>query len=129
MSHILLIEPDALLGRTYTGALEAAGHTVHVCALAQSAISAADERRPDIIILEMQLVGHSGAEFLYEFRSYADWQDIPLVILTYVPPMEFADSRQLLYDELGVSTYLYKPQTSLRTLLRTMQELVPVSQD
>lgn len=128
MPHILLIEPDKLLSGTYTRALEFAGHSVQSCALAQSAISLADGQCPDAVILEMQLVGHSGAEFLYEFRSYADWQNIPLILLTQVPPTEFAGSRQLLYGELGVSTYLYKPQTSLQTLLRTVQELVPIIQ-
>jgi len=128
MTNVLLIEPDKLLASTYRKALEATGYGVQVCALAQSAISVANEQRPDVVILEMQLVGHSGAEFLYEFRSYADWQRIPLVVLTHVPPAEFVDSRQLLYNELGVSTYLYKPQTSLQTLLRTVQELVPITQ-
>ena len=128
MPQVLLIEPDALLAKTYAAALEAVGYAVRTCALAQSAIHIADEIKPDLVVLEIQLVGHSGVEFLYEFRSYADWQGVPLVLLTHVPPREFAESRQLLYEELGVRTYLYKPQTKLRDLLRSVQELAPIEQ-
>lgn len=129
MPHVLLIEPDALLAQTYAAAMEAAGYSVSRCALAQSGVLAADEARPDVVVLEMQLVGHSGVEFLYEFRSYADWQNVPLIVLTHVPPQEFAGSRRILRDELGVRTYLYKPQTTLRSLLRSLQELAPAGQE
>lgn len=125
--RILLIEPDRMLARTYLEALGADGHIVDVCATAQSAISCANEIRPDVVILELQLVSHGGIEFLYEFRSYSDWQAVPVVVLTHVPAGEFAGCRQLLRDELGVKTYLYKPRTSLRKLLHSLDELAPVS--
>lgn len=125
MPRILLIEPDVLLAKTYAECLEAAGHSVRSCVSAQSAIHAADEVKPEIVILEFQLVGHSGVEFLYEFRSYIDWQEVPLILLTHIPSGEFAGSRQLLYEELGVCAYLYKPQTTLRSLVRCVNELLP----
>lgn len=86
----------------------------------------ADEVRPDLVVMELQLVSHSGIEFLYEFRSYADWMNVPLIILTHVPPGEFGGSRDVLMKELNVATYLYKPTTSLQKLVRTVNELVPV---
>lgn len=122
MAQILLIEPDRILAETYYRALTGAGHNVAVCSSAQAAIMAADDTRPDIVILEFQLVSHSGMEFLYEFRSYADWQTIPVVIQTNVPPSEFAGARDLLMNELGVSAYLYKPQATLRKLCTLVDE-------
>ncbi|HEY5442044.1 MAG TPA: response regulator [Candidatus Saccharimonadales bacterium] len=127
MPRILLIEPDRRLGETYTQALTADGHQVVTVPGAQAAITAADAARPDIVIIELQLVEHSGIEFLYEFRSYIDWQTIPVIIHSQVPPAEFSDSRQLLETELGVHTYLYKPRTSLRQLLAQVQALTPVT--
>jgi len=126
MTHILLIEPDLLLARSYYDALKTAGHVVTAVPSAQAAVLAADESKPDIVIMEVQLVGHSGIEFLYEFRSYADWQQVPLIIHTVVPPNEFAGARDLLMREMGVTLYLYKPQTSLKKLLRSVAELVPL---
>lgn len=126
MTNILLIEPDRILADIYYQILRRAGHKVTVCSSAQAAIMTADQAKPDIVILELQLVGHSGIEFLYEFHSYADWQNIPIIIHTNVPPSEFAGSRHLLMNELGVKTYLYKPQTNLQKLLHSVTDALPV---
>lgn len=127
MSRILLVEPDRLLARTYEQALAGAGYQVVTVAGAQDAITAADRTGPDLIILEIQLVEHSGIEFLYEFRSYPEWQTTPVLIHTGVPPAEFNDSRAILGRELGVDVYLYKPRTSLKQLLDTVSGQLPVS--
>lgn len=126
MSQLLLIEPDRLLTETYVQALQAAGHDVVACVSAQTAIQAADQLRPDLVILELQLVGPSGVEFLYEFRSYPDWQSIPVLIQTAIPPGEFTGNQRILRRELGVAHYLYKPQTSLRELVAAIQQYVLV---
>jgi DNA-binding response OmpR family regulator len=126
MSHVLLIEPDRVLAETYRQALMAAGHRVVCCASAQAGILSADQHRPDAIILELQLIEHSGVEFLYEFRSYQDWQNIPIIIHTQVPPGEFNANRRLLKDELNVQTYLYKPRTSLRELIDQVTQTLSV---
>src|SRR5665213_608152 len=117
MAQILLVEPDRLLAETYSQALTGAGHKVMIAPGAQAAISAADTARPDLVILELQLVEHSGIEFLYEFRSYPEWQDIPVLIHSGVPAGEFTDSWQIMGQELGVDVYLYKPRTSLSQLI------------
>ncbi len=127
MAEILLIEPDRLLAESYVQALQAAGHEVNAASSAQAAILAADAIQPDLVILELQLVEHSGIEFLYEFRSYPDWQHVPVVIHTTVPPAEFNDSWQLLRDELGVRDYLYKLHTPLKRLTASVSQNLPVA--
>ena len=126
MAHILLLEPNRLLAKTYLAALRGAGHTVTVCATAQTAIFCADEQLPDLVVMELQLVGHSGIEFLYEFRSYPDWQEVPVIIASDVPAGEFNNSWRLLRQELGVAAYHYKPLLPLRTLLAAVDAVVPV---
>jgi DNA-binding response OmpR family regulator len=125
--HIILLEPDRMLADIYRQSLLSEGHSVTMCASAQSAIFAADEQSPDAVIVELQLIGHSGIEFLYEFRSYNDWRDVPVIIHSQVPPAEFNGSSKLLRQELGVKDYLYKPRTSLATLLRSVQLLSTAS--
>jgi DNA-binding response OmpR family regulator len=126
VAQILLIEPDRVLAESYVPALMHAGHDVQAAGSAQAAIMSADVIQPDLVILELQLVEHSGIEFLYEFRSYTDWQQVPVIIQSQVPPAEFADSWQLLHDELGVRGYLYKPRTSLTQLLASINEHLPI---
>jgi DNA-binding response OmpR family regulator len=116
MADILLIEPDIRLARTYALALQSAGHSVRTAATGQAAVCLADELRPDVVVLELQLVAHSGIEFLYEFRSYTDWHDVPVLVVSHVPPAEFEASHKLLHGRLGVSDYHYKPRLTLRTL-------------
>lgn len=126
MAQILLVEPDRRLAEIYSRALTGAGHEVMVSSGAQAAILAADRARPDLVLLELQLIEHSGIEFLYEFRSYPEWQDIPVLIHTSVPVGEFADSRQILGKELGVEVYLYKPRTSLSRLIGSVRDQLSV---
>lgn len=118
--NIIIIEPDKVLARTYEQALQSAGHTVTVAVSAQTAIFAADDCKPDVVVAELQLAGHSGIEFLYEFRSYDDWAMVPVVIVSNVPAGEFSGSWELLRKQLGIHSYHYKPLTSLRTLLRVV---------
>jgi DNA-binding response OmpR family regulator len=123
MKHVLLIEPDKVLADIYMKAIEKSlKYSVDVATGAQQAIMLADGHTPDLVIVEIQLIEHSGIEFLYEFRSYVEWQSIPIIIHSIVPFIEFIDSWQLLRNELGVDTYLYKPHTNLKTFLGNVKE-------
>ena len=128
MNKVLLIEPDRILAGVYKQAIEVDGSAQVMSATgAQTAIMEADKHSPDLVILELQLIEHSGLEFLYEFRSYPEWQSIPVLVQTMVPFAEFHDNWHLLRGELGVRAYMYKPHTSLRQLLSSIKEhsLVP----
>ena len=46
-----------------------------------AAIDAASERRPDLVISAVNLVGPNAFAFLHEFNSYADLIDIPIILL------------------------------------------------
>lgn len=120
--NILLIEPNHTLGDIYKKALLQAGHTVTVCKGAQAAVLAIDKKRPDAVVLEMQLPGHSGVEFLYEFRSYPEWQDIPVILHTLVPEQDVTVPKNL-----NVRAHLYKPSTKLMQLVRAVNELAPAA--
>jgi DNA-binding response OmpR family regulator len=122
--NILMLEPDAILARTYRELFELAGYEVRRSVSAQDAVFLIDEKTPDVILVELQLVAHSGIEFLYELRSYSEWQHIPVLVHSCIPPIEFEDSMQLLKNLLHVRSYLYKPHTTLQTLLREVREAI-----
>lgn len=119
--NILLIEPDAKLAAIYTQAFTNAGHALRHAQSAQMAVHRADEFTPDVAVLELQLVGHNGVEFMYEFRSYAEWKEIPIVLLTMVAPHSLGITKDLL-DQLGIVDILYKPATNLQQLVRAVVE-------
>jgi DNA-binding response OmpR family regulator len=120
---VLLVEPDRMLADIYLEALADSGFDVMYAPNAQGGIIVADAVKPDLIILELQLVEHSGIEFLYELRSYGDWQHIPVIINSIVPPAEFNGSHNLLKKELGVTNYLYKPDSSLKELVSLVKQV------
>lgn len=119
--NILLLEPDGILGKTYAKALREKGHKVSWCRDSQSAIQSSDKDRPDVIVAELQLARHNGVEFLYELRSYSDWQDIPVIVLSHVPSLS---GTQATLRHLNVKDYLYKPRTKLQDLVRAVNQVV-----
>lgn len=121
MKSLLLIEPDPVLVKIYKDYLEKNGFKIAAAKDAQDAVNKADKKTPDIVVMELQLVGHSGIEFLYEFRSYSEWQKVPVIINSHVPKREFKENWRVLSQELGVIEYLYKPITSLSHLLASIR--------
>jgi DNA-binding response OmpR family regulator len=117
--HVLLVEPDVLLAKTYQLALEAAGHSVASVRSAQDAVHEADVQTPDAVVLELQMPKHNGIEFLYEFRSYPEWLHVPIVVQSHLAPHQY-HCGETLCRELGVKRLLHKPATNLRQLVATV---------
>ncbi len=116
-----------MLAKTYSSVLRQAGHKVTWRTSGQKGIEASDKQTPDLIILELQLAGHNGLEFLYELRSYNEWQNLPVIVLSHVPPHTFKDS--VAWPLVNVQAYLYKPTTKLKKLveiIENIQQTVPV---
>lgn len=124
MAQILLLEPNPLLADMCQRKLTGLGHDVVWRQTAEQGISALDEHKMDLIILEIQIPVHNGIEFLYEMRSYSDWLNVPVVLYTDVrPSVEFQDA----FDRLKVIKWLYKPQTNLQELSRIITDIIKTS--
>lgn len=121
MARILLLEPDRILGKTYVAALEHAGHSVVWQRSAAAAIQALDEQPADAVVVELQVPRHNGLEFLYELRSYSDWQNIPVVVHSHVGVEKLQHA--ITYSELNISEYLYKPKTTLSQLMNAVNSV------
>lgn len=121
MADILLIEPDTILGETYASALRSTGHEVALHHQAETGIFAVDEKKPDLILLELQLPGHGGVEFLHELRSYTEWQQIPVLLHTMIAPKRIRHYIGRL-QSLGVIDYLYKPAASLQQMMKAVDK-------
>ena len=124
MPHILILEPDHLLAGSLEHYFASANMTTSIHSDPQMAISSADRRRPDIVVAELQLAGRSGVEFLYEFRSYPDWQDLPAIIFINFHPEQMTEYAGVL-DELNIQTCLYKTTSGLPELLQSVLQALP----
>lgn len=122
---ILLLESDRLLAKNIRAALERAGHRVVHIVEPQTAIAVSDSKTPELVIMELQLAGRSGVEFLFEFRSYPEWAAVPVIIMSNLPQTDakaYLDSMA----KLDVKNYFYKPATSLTQLVEAVGQLIPV---
>ena len=107
--------------------LSTLGHKVQWRSAAQSAINSADETAPDVVVLELQLADHSGLEFLYEFRSYPEWQNVPIVILSNIDDSEISAS-SILLGPLEVVAYHHKHDTTLEQLAATIDKALELKE-
>lgn len=126
MKHILLVEPDRVLSNTYEEILKRAGLSVAKAVSAAGAVSLCEDQIPDLIVLELQLHGHSGVELLHELRSYPEWQHIPVLLHTYVPKQKL-NKFEAAFKTMGIAGYAYKPTTSLSQFVRLIEEYAAVS--
>jgi DNA-binding response OmpR family regulator len=120
MANILLLEPDRKLATNTKKYLEIRGHQVSAHNDLQAAIMRADSRPPDVVVLNLILAGRSATEFLYELRSYPDWQNLPVIILSQLAEHEL-HGYQSAFQQLGVKTCLYKPATTLQMLAQAIE--------
>ncbi|MBA2279005.1 response regulator transcription factor [Candidatus Saccharibacteria bacterium] len=124
MPNILLLEPNQLLGEQYSNYLRNLDYVVDWVKNAQEAVFQADKKKPDLVLMELLLAAHSGLEFLYEFRSYNEWQSVPIIILSRIPRAEFPVSDKIL-AEFGITKFLYKPETTLNDLSAKIARILP----
>lgn len=118
-----MVEPDRVLGKAAEAKLKSAGHQVIRCQSAQTALDALDQSPPDVVILELQLGIHNGIEFLYEMRSYTEWQRIPVIVHT-INSHVTDDQFKKPFAQLGVESVLYKPRTTSDKLVQAVGRLL-----
>lgn len=116
MARVLLIQPDRPFAKAVSKALKNDGYTVDWQTSAQKAIQSAELVAPDIVLLEIQLPQHSGVEFLYEFRSYEDWESTPVIILTTLSSTETGQS-DAAWQQLGITEFLYAHNNTLQEIV------------
>src|SRR5262249_26225109 len=78
----LLVDDDEMVRRGVRQALDPIGWQVTEAENGLLAIQAITVGRPDVIILDLMMPKMDGFEFLDELRGRAEWQDIPVVIIT-----------------------------------------------
>lgn len=121
MLRLLLVEPDKTMGQTYLKYFQELGYQVSWAQTSEQALEVIDSEMPNIIILELQIPVHNGLELLYEIRSYSDWEPIKIIINTSVK--EFKLKQSMVYKQLKISKYLYKPDTGLEKLKLAIESI------
>ncbi|MGE0352675.1 MAG: response regulator [Gemmatimonadales bacterium] len=115
MTHRILVvddEPDITALVAYH--LAKVGYRVSTAANGPEALKAAQEERPDIVILDVMLPGVSGYDVLADLRRREDTRDVGVILLT--ARREEPDRIRGL--SLGADDYLTKPFSPQELTLR-----------
>lgn len=108
MKHIMIIDDDACIVEMLRETLVRAGYEVTRAYSGTEALLAIDNRRPDLILLDLMLPGLSGEEVLAQIRG------IPIIVISARGDVE--DKVRLLLD--GAADYLAKPFDTRELLAR-----------
>jgi two-component system KDP operon response regulator KdpE len=99
---VLLVDDDATLRQTLGIGLRAAGHEVLIAADGRTALDAARDDRPDIVVLDLGLPDLSGFDVLRKLRA---WSTVPVVVLS----ARAESSEKVEALDLGADDYVTKP--------------------
>ena len=101
--------------------LRVTGHAVEEAGSAEEAAAKLEHGTPDLILLDLQLPGKSGLEFLVEIRADPRFRLTPVVMITGAA----TQARKLKAIEAGATDFLAKPfsHVELAARVRSLLEL------
>ncbi|HET6312609.1 MAG TPA: response regulator [Chloroflexia bacterium] len=81
---VLVVEDEAYLCDLVADVLEAEGHQARTASNGHEALERVQDRKPQLILLDLMMPVMDGWEFIRALRSNRDWADIPIVVVTAV---------------------------------------------
>jgi two-component system cell cycle response regulator DivK len=119
MSLILIVEDNEKNMKLVRDVLQAKGYATLEAGTGEDGVRLATERKPDLILMDIQLPGISGIEALRALRADPQTAGIPAVAVTASVMQQ--DRKQI--TEAGFDGYLGKP-LNLREFLETVRALL-----
>lgn len=113
---ILVVEDEPTIAEAVAARLRAEGFTVHVAGDGPRAVLAADELRPDLMVLDVMLPGFDGLEVCRRVQAQ---RPVPVLMLT----ARDDETDKLVGLAVGADDYLTKP-FSMRELVARVHALL-----
>jgi two-component system chemotaxis sensor kinase CheA len=117
---ILVIDDSLTTRMLEQSILESAGYEVELAVSAEEALTKAHDRRYSLFIVDVEMPGMDGFEFVAETRSEAALRDIPAILVTSRNAVE---DRQR-GEQVGSRAYIVKSDFDQGQLLQTIRKLI-----
>jgi len=118
MSVVLIVEDNDKNMKLARDVLQAKGYSTLEALTGEDGVRIAKEKRPDLVLMDIQLPGISGIDALKQLRADAQTETIPVAALTAsVTP---TDRSQI--SAAGFDAFLSKP-INLKEFLETVKRL------
>ena len=128
MSLIYILEDDKNIQEIESYAIKGNGYDVRAFDDAQAFDRGMQERKPDLLLLDVMLPGEDGLSVLKRIRSNKDTKELPVILVT-AKDSEIDTVRGL---DLGADDYLTKPFGVMELVSRIkaiMRRIRPSSDD
>jgi len=122
MAHILVIDDDKDIRKLVEKILTNAGHKVTQAENGEAGLGFAILKKPDLIILDLNLPGMDGFAVCRRLKNKDDTKKIPVVMLTAAYP-EWEDAKKGF--EFGADEYVIKPFAA-DLLLHNIERLLKI---
>jgi two-component system, cell cycle response regulator DivK len=119
MSLILIVEDNEKNMKLVRDVLQAKGYATIEAVTGEDGVRLAGERKPDLILMDIQLPGISGIEALRQLRASPETATIPAIAVTASVMQQ--DRKQI--TEAGFDAYIGKP-INLKEFLETVRAMV-----
>ncbi len=113
-THVLVVEDEEALAELLKYNLEKEGYQVRVAMDGEEAMVAADERAPDLVLLDWMLPKASGVEVCRRLRARQETRNTPIVMLT----ARSEESDRVRGLDIGADDYITKPFSMTELLAR-----------
>ncbi len=117
-ADILIVEDHPTMREAMRMVLEHEGFEIREASDGQIALDMARKRPPDLMFLDLNIPGTSGAQVLKELKADPDTADVRVIIVTAVGE----EGREYVLS-LGADEYFTKPFSPL-ALLRTVEKVL-----
>jgi two-component system cell cycle response regulator DivK len=123
MSLILIVEDNEKNMKLVRDVLRAKGYSTVEAGTGEDGVRLAGERKPDLILMDIQLPGISGIEALRQLRGNPETASIPAVAVT----ASVMQQDRKLITEAGFNGYIGKP-INLKEFLETVRATLEQTQ-
>src|SRR5262245_66517024 len=119
MSTVLIIEDNEKNMKLARDVLQAKGYQTLEAVTGEDGVKLALERKPDLVLMDIQLPGINGIEAFKQIRGNANTKTIPVIALTAsVTPTE-----RSAINAAGIDAFLGKP-INMKEFVEYLKELV-----
>jgi len=118
-ARILIADDDASILQTMSWVLKEHGYDVAAAQQGSRVLGLMEERTPDLVLLDVMFPDADGYQILERIKSDDRWRDVPVLMVSSLPPEEAA-VRTL---GLGASDFVKKPFRVKELLARIQAQL------
>ncbi|MEX0672547.1 MAG: response regulator [Candidatus Paceibacterota bacterium] len=121
---VMWVEDDNFLSEMIAKKLKDQGANLEFAASGEDAVKQLDERKPDVLLLDILLPGMDGYEVLKQMKQKEELKDVPVILFSNLGQQEDIDKGY----KLGADKFLVKATIDLNGVVDEITKLLKEKQ-